>query len=58
MSGGLALHSDGSTGDAGTHLNGYTIIQAESISDAVTIAKDHPYLAAGHEYSIEVYSLL
>ena len=57
MSNGLALHGDGSTSRSATHLNGYSIIQAEDMDEALGLVKDHPYLAQGREYSIEAYLL-
>jgi len=54
---GVALHAHGSTSSSATHLNGYSIVQAEDTNDVLSLVKDHPYLAQGEEYSIEVYSL-
>jgi hypothetical protein len=48
---------DGSTGGAATRLNGYSIIQADDSNQALGLVKDHPYLAQGREYAIEVYLL-
>jgi hypothetical protein len=56
LASGLALHGDGSTG-AATRLNGYSIIQADDSNQALGLVKDHPYLAQGRGYSIEVYLL-
>jgi hypothetical protein len=57
LANGLALHGDGSTGGASTRLNGYSIIRADDLDGALGALKDHPYLAQGREYSIEVYLL-
>jgi YCII-related domain len=54
---GLALHADGSTSGSATHLNGYSIIQAEDSNQALGLVQDHPYLAQGRGYSIEAYRL-
>jgi hypothetical protein len=54
---GLALHADGSTGGSATQLNGYSVIQAEDLNEALGLVKDHPYLAQGRGYSIEAYRL-
>jgi hypothetical protein len=54
LANGVALHADGSTGTGETHLNGYSIIQADDTDEALRQIKDHPYLAAGPQYSIEV----
>jgi YCII-related domain len=57
LANGRALRSDGSTGGAATRLNGYSIIQAEDVNEALGLVKDHPYLAQGRGYSIEAYLL-
>jgi hypothetical protein len=58
MAHGLALHKDKAPSEDATSLNGYSIIQAESINDAIQLAKDHPYLALGKdEYSIEIFEV-
>jgi hypothetical protein len=54
---GLALHGDGTTSGSATQLNGYSVIQAEDMDEALGLVSDHPYLAQGREYSIEVYLL-
>ena len=55
---GLALHKDGAPSKDATSLNGYSIIQAETIDDAIRLAKDHPYLSLGKgEYSVEIFEL-
>jgi hypothetical protein len=54
---GRALHGDGSTGDAAAQLNGYSMIQAEDVDDALRLIGDHPYLAEGREYSVEIHLL-
>jgi hypothetical protein len=57
LANGLALHADGSTSGSATQLNGYSVIQAEDINEALGLVKDHPYLAQGRGYSIEAYRL-
>jgi len=57
MANGLVLRTDGSTRGSTTHLNGYSIVQAEDVKDVLSVVKDHPYQALGGEYSIEAYSL-
>jgi hypothetical protein len=54
---GRALHGDGSTDDAAAQLNGYSIIQAGDVDDALRLIGDHPYLAEGREYSVEIHLL-
>lgn len=53
---GLVLHHDGSASDSGTDFNGYSIIQAENIDEALNLTKDHPILTSG-EYSVEIFEL-
>jgi hypothetical protein len=56
MKNGLVLQGDGSTSDSATPLNGYSIIQAENVKDAISLVKDHPYLSLGNEeYSVEIF---
>jgi hypothetical protein len=57
LANGLALHGDGSTGGAATRLNGYSIIEAADMDEALGLVRDHPYLAQGCGYSIEAYLL-
>ncbi len=58
MDNGLVLHRDGSKSDTATDFNGYSIIQAKNINDAISLVKDHPFLALGKgEYSIEIFEL-
>ena len=54
---GRALHGDGSTGDAAAQLNGYSIIQAGGVDEALRLIGDHPYLTEGREYSVEIHLL-
>jgi hypothetical protein len=58
MQNGLVLYKDGSTSDSATNFNGYSIIQAETIDDALNLAKDHPFLILGtDEFTVEVFEL-
>jgi len=57
LANGRALRGDGSTGSAATGLNGYSIIQAENIDQALGLVADHPYLAQGRAYAVEAYLL-
>jgi hypothetical protein len=53
---GIVLHSDGSTSSPASPLNGYNIVQAENVEDAIRLVKDHLYPALGNgEYSIEIF---
>lgn len=56
MNNGFTVRSDGSTNDSATNLNGFSLIQAQDKDEALSLIKDHPYLAIGKgEYTIEVF---
>lgn len=58
MQNGLVLHKDGSTSSTATNFNGYSIIQAKNIGEALALIRDHPFLTLGtHEFSVEVFEL-
>ena len=58
MDNGVVLHSDGSKSDSATNFNGYSIVQAENITDVISFVKDHPFLSIGNdEYSVEIFVL-
>jgi hypothetical protein len=57
MANGFVLHGDGSTSDEASSLRGYSIIQAEDRSEALELLRDHPLLALGAEYAIEVFEV-
>jgi hypothetical protein len=54
MADGFVVHSDGTTSDAAASLNGYSIIQAEDRDEAIELVRNHPFLAAGSDYAIQV----
>ena len=55
LSNGTVLHDDGSTTASTTSYNGYSVIEAKDMDKALELVRDHPYLALGKEYSIEVF---
>ena len=55
MANGFVLHEDGSTSDGPSGFNGYSIVQADDRSAALDLLRDHPFLALGSEYTIEVF---
>jgi hypothetical protein len=57
MANGVVLHADGSTSDDVSDLRGYGVIQAEGRSEALDLLHDHPLLALGGEYAIEVFEV-
>ncbi len=57
MKDGLILRGDGSASPIASDstLNGYSIVQAETMDDVIGLVKDHSYLSLGDgEYSIEI----
>jgi hypothetical protein len=57
MANGVVLHADGSTCDEPSDLRGYGVIQAEGRSEALDLLRDHPLLALGGEYTIEMFEV-
>jgi hypothetical protein len=55
--GGLAIRSDQSTTDPASRVNGYSIVEAEDVTEAIGLLGDHPYLAQGEPFTIEVHAL-
>lgn len=55
--GGLAIRNDQSTADPASRVNGYSIVEADSMSEAIALLGDHPYLTQGEAYTIEVHAL-
>jgi hypothetical protein len=43
--------------DEAASLNGYSVIQAEGRSEALDLVRDHPLLALGSEYTIEIFDV-
>jgi hypothetical protein len=57
MTNGFVVHSDGTTTETATSLNGYSIIRAEDRGDVLDLVKDHPFLALGDEFTIEAFEV-
>ena len=57
LAAGCAQRGDGSNGAAVTHVNGYSLVQASDLDEALDLVSDHPYLAGGPEYSVEIRAL-
>ena len=52
-----AVGDDGSTREPGD-LNGYTIVEADSLEKAVALTEKHPFLSEGKgRFAIEVFEL-
>ena len=54
---GFVVQADGRTSGAAANLNGYSLFQAESREQVVDALRDHPFLAAGAEYRIQVFEV-
>jgi hypothetical protein len=57
MKNGVVLHADGSTSDEAAPLRGFAVIQAEGAEAALELLRDHPLLALGPEYTIELFEV-
>jgi hypothetical protein len=57
MRNGVVVHGDGSTSDAPSPLVGYGLIQATDRDEALELLRDHPLLALGSEYAIEMFEV-
>jgi hypothetical protein len=52
-----SVADDGSTGAPGD-LNGYSIVEADSLDAAVALTSDHPFLSEGKgRFSVEIFEL-
>ncbi|HLZ14938.1 MAG TPA: hypothetical protein VKQ34_03000 [Candidatus Saccharimonadales bacterium] len=54
---GTAVRGDGAAAPASIGVNGYSIIQADSIDAARSLVASHPYLALGEQYSVELFEI-
>ncbi|MDH5334235.1 MAG: YciI family protein [Thermoleophilia bacterium] len=55
---GVAVVDDGSTGVA-TQINGYSIVEAESLDAAKKLVEGHPFLSEGSgKFSVEIHEVL
>ncbi len=57
MANGFVVHPDGTTSASAGSLNGYSIIRAEDEDEAREMVKDHPFLALGNDYTIEIFEV-
>jgi hypothetical protein len=54
----VAVSDDGSTTES-SDLNGYSIVEADSLEAAGMLTKDHPFLAEGKgRFTIEIFELV
>jgi len=57
MTAGFVIRGDGTISDDAASLNGYSIIRAQDRAAVRDLLRTHPFLAAGSEYSIEVFEV-
>jgi hypothetical protein len=57
MTGGFVVQADGTTSDTAGPLNGYGIVRAQDRDELLALVRDHPFLAGGPEYTIEVFEV-
>ena len=57
MTNGVVVRPDGSTTEDAARLNGFSIIQAADRDAARELVRDHPLLAPGSEYTIEMFEV-
>ena len=58
MANGVSLVDDGSEGTVAL-LNGYSIVEAEDLEGAKSLADGHPFLSEGKgKFAIDIYELL
>jgi YCII-related domain len=50
MANGVVMHSDGTTSETASSLNGYSVIRAGDKDEALDLVKGHPFLARGPDY--------
>lgn len=55
---GQALSPDGRSKSSQKGVNGYSILQAENMKDAIALLQGHPHLAYNAECSIEVHETM
>jgi hypothetical protein len=57
MTNGVVVRSDLSTTEDAAPLNGYSVIQAADRNGALELLRDHPLLAPGSGYTIELFEI-
>jgi hypothetical protein len=57
MANGFVIHSDGTTSEPVSSLNGFSVIRAEDTDEVLDLVKGHPFLELGPEYTIEVFDV-
>jgi hypothetical protein len=57
MAGGFVVHPDATTSETAAGFNGYSIVRAEGREQVVDLVRDHPFLALGSDYTIQVFDV-
>jgi hypothetical protein len=57
MTAGFVVGADGTTADRAASMNGYSIIRAADRDEVRELLQSHPFLAAGNEYTVEVFEV-
>ena len=57
MTAGFVVRSDGTTSGTAAGLDGFSIIRAEDPDEVRDLLRNHPFLAGGSEYAIEVFEV-
>jgi hypothetical protein len=54
---GHVLRADGSLSEDAADLNGYSLVQADDVEALRDLVRDHPFLRASAENSIEIFEV-
>jgi hypothetical protein len=57
MTAGFVIRADRTTSDTATSLNGYSVIRAEDRDAVRDLLRNHPFLAGGTQYTVEVFEV-
>jgi hypothetical protein len=57
MTGGFVVRAGGSTSGSAASLNGYSIVRAADRDEVRELLRDHPFLAGGDEFTVEVFEV-
>jgi hypothetical protein len=57
MTAGFVISGDGTASARAASLNGYSVIRAQDRAAVGDLLRTHPFLAAGSEYSIDVFEV-
>jgi hypothetical protein len=57
MTNGFVVHPDGTASDTAASFNGYSVIRASDRDEVIDLVQDHPFLALGGDYAIQVFEV-